>query len=179
MKIRMSVLSLLGLLLVALMSPHKAVAAEEYQLQATATWQSKGSLYLIGENDALFVGGFGGIMFVNDGQGSLNAAQLTCPGMMEINLETKKSSGEGRCIITNAEGHRVFAKWSCEGVAMIGCKGDFALVAGTGPFQGISGGGEFVLRSALGSLTADLITGDVDSIGLGLAAWPKLTVKLP
>jgi len=31
----------------------------------------------------------------------------------------------------------------------------------------------------MSKLTADLISGNVDTIGLGLAAWPNLTVKLP
>lgn len=176
---RVTILALLGLFFVAAAPLHSAIAAEEFKLQASAVWQSKGSVYLIGENEALFVGGFNGIMFANDGQGNLNAAQLVCPGMMDINLQNGETSGQGRCIITNAEGHRVFAKWQCDGIATQGCKGDFELLAGTGPFQGVSGGGEFVLRSAIGKLTADLISGDVDSIGLGLAAWPNLTVKLP
>ena len=179
MNFRIPMLALLGLLLVVATPVRSVMAGEEFKLQATATWQSKGSVYLIGENEALFVGGFSGVMFVTDGQGSLNAAQLICPGMMDINLQNGETSGQGRCIITNAEGHRVFAKWQCDGIATQGCKGDFELLAGTGRFQGVSGGGEFVLRSAIGQLTADLISGDVDTIGLGLAAWPNLTVKLP
>ncbi len=179
MKIRIPLLTFLGLFLVVYTSFHSVAAGEEFKLQATATWQSTGSVYFVGENEALFVGGFRGIMFVNDGQGSLNAAQLVCPGMMDIDLQNDEASGQGRCIITNSEGHRVFAKWQCDGLAMQGCKGDFELLAGTGPFQGISGGGEFIMRSAIGKLTADLISGDVDTIGLGLAVWPNLTVKLP
>ena len=176
--IRLTMLAALGLLFFAF-GPSPAVAAEEFKMQATATWQSQGRVYFIGEEEALFVGGFSGIMFVDDGEGSLNAAKLVCPGMMEINMKTDRESGEGRCIITTQEGHRVFAKWRCDGVAMEGCAGDFALVAGTGPFQGISGGGPFILRSAMGNITADLASGDVDTIGLGIAAWPLLTVKLP
>jgi len=176
---RLPMLVLMGLLLVVVMPLHSAMAEEEFKLQASAVWQSKGSVYLIGENEALFVGGFSGIMFANDKKGNLNAAQLVCPSMMEINLQNGETSGQGRCIITNAEGHRVFAKWQCEGAATQGCKGDFKFLAGTEKFQGVSGGGEFVLRSAIGKLTADLVSGDVNTIGLGLAAWPNLTVKLP
>ena len=179
MTFRIPMLTILGLLLAVSTPLHSVAAGEEFKLNATATWQSKGSVYFVGENEALFVGGFSGIMFVTGGQDSLNAAQLVCPGMMDINLQTDEMSGQGRCIITNAAGHRVFAKWQCDGVAMQGCKGDFELLTGTGPFQGISGGGEFVMRSAIGQLTADLVSGDVDTIGLGLAVWQNLTVKLP
>ena len=48
----------------------------------------------------------------------------------------------------------------------------------TVPFQGVSGGGKFVLRSAMSNLTVDRISGDINTIGLGLAAWPDLTIKL-
>jgi len=175
---RIPMLAFLGVLVVAMTPLHSVIAAEEIKMRATATWQSKGSLFLTGENEALFVGGFNGIIFADDGLGNFNAAQLVCPGMMDINLKNDEMSGQGRCIITNAKGHRVFAKWQCKGIATQGCKGDFDLLAGTGPFQGVSGGGEFVLRSAMSKLTADLISGDIDTIGLGIAAWPDLTVKL-
>ena len=75
MKIRVPLLAILGLLVVALMPLHSVMAGEEFKMQATATWQSKGSVYSIGENEALFVGGFSGIMLANEGQGNLNAAQ--------------------------------------------------------------------------------------------------------
>ena len=154
-------------------------AAGTITLAATATWQSKGSLYLVGENQGLFVGGFSGIMFASDGKGALNTAQLACPGMMDIDFASDKISGGGRCIITGASGDRVFAKWNCTGIAGVGCIGKMELTAGTGRFQGVTGGGEFILRTAMGELRADLISGEVTSIGLGLALWPKLILKLP
>ncbi len=159
--------------------PTEAIAGEEIKLEAMATWESKGSVFLTGEKQALFVGGFSGIMFVETGEGDLNAASIVCPGMMDINLESNQTSGSGRCIMTGASGHRVFAEWNCAGVATAGCMGDFKITAGTGLFQGVTGGGDFALRSAIGELQADLGSGNVTSIGLGLAVWPKLVLKLP
>ena len=98
--------------------------------------------------------------------------------MIEVNLGSGEAIGEGRCIVTGTSGDRVFAAWECVGIATIGCIGKFDLTAGTGRFQGVTGGGPFILRSAIGELRADLITGEVDSIGLGLATWPKLTINL-
>lgn len=160
-------------------APKTAVAEEEINLEAMATWESKGSLFLVGEKQGLFVGGFSGIMFVGNGEGALNAARIVCPGMMDIDLSSMHTEGSGRCIITGSSGHRVFAKWDCAGIAMVGCVGTFTVTAGTGRFQGVTGGGDFVLRSAIGALQADFASGDVTTLGLGLALWPKLTLKLP
>jgi len=157
----------------------QAWAEEKIVLEATATWESKGNIYLTGKDQAMFVGGLRGVMFVQDGKGTLNAAQIVCPGSIEVNLTSGESQGEGRCIVTGASGDRVFAAWECVGIATVGCIGKFDLTAGTGRFQGVTGGGPFVLRSAIGQLRADMITGEVDSIGLGLASWPKLTLVLP
>jgi hypothetical protein len=62
---------------------------------------------------------------------------------------------------------------------MVGCAGTFTITAGTGRFQGVTGGGDFVLRSAIGQLQANLLSGDVTNIGLGLAVWQNLVLKLP
>ena len=166
-------------LLLAVFITVAPASAEEITVEATATWESKGSLYLTGENQGIFVGGFSGIMFAQDGKGALNVATLVCPGMMDIDFATDKMSGGGRCIITGAGGARVFAKWRCAGFAGVGCMGKFDLTAGTGRFQGVTGGGDFVLRTAIGTIRADLNSGEVTSIGLGLAVWPKLVLKLP
>ncbi len=179
MKNRLLLVVALAFVAAGMFRPGDVLAAEEMKLEATATWESKGRLYLVGEQKALFVGGFGGVMFVTDGKGALNAARIACPGMMDIDFSSSQTSGNGRCIITGATGDRVFAKWDCAGLAMVGCKGNFVLTAGTGRFQGVSGGGAFVLRTAVGEIQADFVSGTVASIGLGLAAWPALTVKLP
>ncbi len=171
--------ALLGFLSAVFTAPFAVQAAEEIKLEATATWESSGSLYLVGEQQAMFVGGLNGVMFVHDGSGTLNAASISCPGMIDIDLETGLAAGSGRCIVTGVAGDRVFAQWNCVGIAMVGCEGNFVLIGGTGRFQGVTGGGPMILRSALGSLTADLASGDVRSIGLGLAVWPDLTLKLP
>jgi hypothetical protein len=166
-------------LIAAHILPMQAWAGETIVVEATATWESKGNLYLTGKDQAMFVGGLSGVMFVQDGKGALNAAQIVCPGMIDVNLESGEAHGEGRCIITGAAGDRVFAAWECVGIATAGCIGKFDLTAGTGRFEGVTGGGPFALRSAISELRADLITGEVDSIGLGLASWPKLTLVLP
>ncbi|MFQ5931964.1 MAG: hypothetical protein ACE5MM_06125, partial [Nitrospiraceae bacterium] len=89
--------------------------AEEEAFKAMAVWHGDGQVYEIGENRILFVGEYRGILFVEDGKGRLDAATMLCPGTVETNLEAGSKTGQGRCILTGGEGHKVFAKWSCTG----------------------------------------------------------------
>lgn len=154
-------------------------AAEETTVAALATWQSEGRLFRIGEDSGLFVGGLSGIMFVEKGGGGLNAAKIVCPAMMEVRFKDAYMTGEGRCIITGVKGNRVFAKWRCVGIALIGCKGAFELTAGTGEFQGVTGGGEIIFRTAVSEFARKSSEDNARGIGLGLAVWPRLTYRLP
>ena len=156
-----------------------AWAAEKTTIAAFATWQSEGRLFRVGEDSGLFVGGLSGIMFVEKGGGGLNAAKIVCPAMMEVRFKDAYMIGEGRCIITGVKGNRVFAKWRCVGVALIGCKGKFELTAGTGKFQGISGGGDIIFRTAVSEFARKSSEDNARGIGLGMAVWPRLTYQLP
>lgn len=179
MKLRYGLAFVLALGLSVFASSATVRAAEETTVEALAAYQSYGRLFRTAENQALFVGGFDGIMFVANGRGPLNTAKIVCPGMMEVNLDDGRTTGEGRCIITDSEGNRVFAKWRCSGEALVGCKGAFDLTAGTGRFQGISGGGDFILRTAITKFARDMSEDHAEGIGLGLAVWPNLKYRLP
>lgn len=178
MKPSFGLITLLSFALVQFVTPTPSKAAEEITVQAFATWQSEGRLFRVGEDKALFVGGLRGIMFVENGKGELNTAKIVCPAMMEVRFEDAHMTGEGRCIITGVKGNRVFGKWRCAGIALIGCKGVFELTAGTGKFQGITGGGPIVFRSAITQFTRKSSEDNVKSIGMGLTVWPKLTYRL-
>jgi hypothetical protein len=153
--------------------------AEEGTVTAMSAWQGRGQVFKVGEHEALFVGGFGGIMFLEDRKGVLDAAKIICPGTMEINLEDGSQKGEGRCIITSREGDRVFAKWNCEGVHLQGCEGKFNLTGGTGKLEGITGESDFTIRSAIGEITVKIPSTEVYETAIGLAFWPKLHYKIP
>ena len=155
-----------------------AQSAEEKTVDAIAAIEGVGQAYEIAPGKALFLGGFAGTIFVEDAIGALNAGQIVCPGTIEIELEGGQQSGSGHCIITNALGDRVFAKWDCEGVHTIGCKGNFELVGGTGEFNGISGKSEFVIRSAINNIVIDALRGEVTETVLGLAVWNQFTYKI-
>ena len=154
-------------------------AAEEKTVNAIAAIEGVGQAYQIGPSKAIFLGGFAGTIFVEDGVGALNAGQIVCPGSLEIALESGQQTGSGHCIITNDQGDRVFANWDCEGVHTVGCKGNFEVVGGTDQFSGISGKGEFVVRSALRNLVIDALRGEATEAVLGLAVWKDFTYRIP
>jgi len=154
-------------------------AAQEETVNAVAVIEGVGQVYEIAPGRALFLGGFAGTIFVEDAVGALNAGKIVCPGSLEIELEGAQQTGSGHCIITNAEGSRIFARWDCEGVHSIGCRGNFELVGGTGEFIGISGESEFVIRSAVRELTVDALRGEVTEAVLGLISWNQFTYRIP
>jgi len=156
-----------------------ASAAEEGAVNALATWQGEGRLFKTGPQQALFVGAFLGILFVENNQGDLHAAQILCPGSLDIDLGTGAQAGEGRCIITSRAKDRVFARWTCAGVHLQGCAGTFTLTGGTGRFQGITGESPFVVKSAIHELAAGPGADTVRETAAGLAVWPALRYRIP
>jgi hypothetical protein len=156
-----------------------SVPAEEGTVKATSAWQGQGRFFQVKEKQALFVGAFSGIMFVETKQGTLDAAKIVCPGMVEVNLSDGTQSGEGRCIITARDGGRVYARWNCAGEHLAGCKGAFTLLGGTGRFERITGQSEFLIRSDIATYVVDPAAEGVQATASGLAVWPALTYKTP
>jgi len=155
-----------------------AVQAEEGTVKAMAPWQGQGKAYVTGPEKMLFVGEFNGIMYVETGEGTLDAALILCPATQEINIKGMTSRAHGNCIISPAKGDIIFAEWKCSGKPG-GCNGTLTLTDGTGRFKGISGSGEMVVRTALMGLAKNLKSGDVVKAAAGLAVWPKLKYKIP
>ena len=156
-----------------------ATAADEKTVEASSAWVSQGRYFKTGENEALFVGVLAGTLYVKSAEGRLDTAELLCPGDFVIDLESGAQKGEGKCIITDKEGENVFADWNCEGKSFLGCAGKFKLTAGTGKFQGISGGSPLQARTAFSEVAVNLTSGAVTKSSAGLLSLPKLTYKLP
>lgn len=153
------------------------VWAEERTVKATAAWRAEGDIFKVQDDLALFVGAFGGIMFVETKKGELDAAKLLCPGMLELNLNNGSQSGEGRCIITGQSGDRVYATWQCAGVHLKGCQGNFTLNGGTGKFAKVTGHSTFEIRSDIAAYVASTTGDRVEASASGVAVWPSLTYK--
>jgi hypothetical protein len=152
--------------------------AQEGTVVALAAWQGQGRAFDLGGGEALFLGAFGGTMFVENAQGDLHAAQLLCPGTLEARAGSDAYTSQGRCIITARNGDRVFAQWSCTGSIGAGCKGPFRLTGGTGRFQRIAGEGDIVLRIVLSEFVS-LSKQESEHEMVGLAVWPALKYRIP
>jgi len=152
--------------------------AEEGTVKATAAWEGQGSAFPVGEDQVYMVAVYAGVMFVDDGKGSLDAASIVCPGTIEGNLAKGTKTGDGRCIITDQDGDRVYSRFTCTG-DLEGCRGPFTIVSGTGKFAGITGGGEIISRIQARQLTTYAGVDNVQQQGTGIAVWPALHYKIP
>ena len=156
-----------------------SAGAEEGTVRATAAWESQGYAFPSGEDQAYMVAVYAGVMFVDGGKGSLEAASVVCPGTLDANLAKGTKTGEGRCTITDVDGDRVFARYSCSGDILESCRGPFTIVSGTGKFAGITGGGEMISRVQARQFTAFAGMENVHQQGVGVAVWPALQYKTP
>jgi len=152
--------------------------AEQTTVKAMAPWKGEGFAFPIGDEKVYMVAVYTGIMFVEDSQGALHSGSLVCPGTVEADLKTMTKSGKGHCIITNAEGDRVFAEFSCTG-DLEGCRGPFTITSGTGKFAGITGEGEMISQMQSRQL---LVVEGFESArqkGEGIATWSRITYSIP
>jgi hypothetical protein len=166
------------LVLVSLAGPGYAAEAT---IQANAAIQGEGRFYRATENMILFSGFFQGAINVTNQQGdlSVNAASLTCPGTLDVNTTTKTTEGEGRCLFLTQDGTHAYGRWTCTGKPGEGCAGTFKVLGGTGRFNNASGQGDFTMTSTLTEVTVTIPQGGVTANFTGKVVWPalKLTTK--
>ena len=157
--------------------------AEDGEIKATAPWSADGFAFPIDDDRVYMVAVYSGTIFVDKGEGVLHTGSIVCPGTVTVDLSIGKKSGQGHCIITNQDGHRVYAEFTCTG-DFRGCAGPFTLVGGTGKFTGITGEGEMISQLELRDLRVlgKGVVGGFESAhlhGEGVAVWPKLTYRIP
>ena len=156
-----------------------ATAGEKATVKASAAWVGQGRIFQTGMNDAMFLGAFGGVLYVETEEGKLDAVDMICPGTVDIELKSGAQEGSGHCAITDEDGDQVFADWTCDGKELMGCKGTFTLTSGTGKFEGITGKSPLKARTAFTEIVVDLKSGAVAESGAGLLVLPELTYTLP
>lgn len=154
------------------------VFAEEGSVKAVATWKSRAFVFPVGQDQAYLVGIYSGILYVDDGKGALHAASIVCPATGEGDLKTKTKTGQGRCILTDEDGNRVYARFTCSG-DLESCRGPFKIEGGTGKFTGITGEGEMISRILVRQLTTVVGFESVEQHGEGVAEWPSLRYTFP
>ncbi len=82
-------------------------------------------------------------------------------------------------MITGEKGAQVFAEWICSGYHLIGCKGEFTLVGGTGRFSGVTGGGPVVVRTTIREVAVQANENSAVEAAIGIAFWKGLRYELP
>jgi hypothetical protein len=158
-------------------TPEAITPDEEPSLKAFSAWNAQGQIFQSGESRVTFVGSFSGMVYVEQEQGPVAAGFMACPTVIDVNTRDGKERGEGRCTFTAKDGAQLFADFSCRGVRMVGCHGDFTFTGGTERFKGITGGGPVTIRSSVDEIKAGT-GGAIDGVAAGIIFWPKLTYKL-
>jgi len=170
-----------GLLLAAVMGSTFAssVAAQDGTARILAPWESEGQLFQISPNQVLFQGSANGIMYIEGETGQLDGAPFICPTRNLIDLEKETSEVSGNCIISpGADAGVVFAEFTCKG-QLGSCEGKLKFTGGSEQYEGASGSGKMIVRTALVGLVADPATATVIRDAEGLAIWPEFKYKLP
>lgn len=157
---------------------HAPAAAEEQSLNAFSAWQGRGQAFETGPDEITFVGSFFGMIYVETEKGPLDAGYMVCPATIEINSKSGTQKGIAKCTIATREDDRVYADLNCEGVYGIGCKGTFKLTAGTGKFEGVTGGGDVTVRSSMHDITS-MPGNTIEQTAAGIIYWRnfKYTLK--
>ena len=155
-------------------------AAEEQTINAFSAWTGQGVVYDSGPNTGTFVGAISGTLYVHTDKGPASAGFMVCPAMLEIDLVDATQRGRGKCTITGDDGAKVFAEWTCQGVHLIGCDGEFKLTGGSGRMAGITGTGSLTVRTTTRVASTDVKDeGSIAEIGSGILLLGDLAYDLP
>jgi hypothetical protein len=165
----------LPLILSALAPP---VAADVGTAKILAPWEANGQLFQVAVDKLQFIGTFEGIMYIEHGDGLLDAALFTCPSTQIIHVLTNEIEGHGYCTIESPTGDYVYAEFNCNGEPG-SCKGKFTLTGGTGKLTGITGESPMSVRTALSGTSLDEAGGGTVSAAKGLAIWPEMRFEIP
>jgi hypothetical protein len=151
--------------------------ADEFKGTLLFPWEAHASVYDVGPKTLMFVGHAEGTLYADAGKGILDAAVTICPMLYEIDVESGDTRSEGRCAISpKGEEGVIYATYSCHG--QIGsCAGRLDLTGGTGKFEGISGSGAMVSRTAAGDLAIKLGPGGGISNAEGLMTLSDFTAR--
>ncbi|WP_174284515.1 hypothetical protein [Thiocystis violascens] len=154
------------------------LAAEVGIAKILAPWEANGQLFQVAVDKLQFIGTFEGIMYIENGDGLLDAALFTCPSTQIIHILSNEMQGHGYCTIESPTGDYVYAEFNCNGQPG-SCKGTFTLTGGTGKLTGMTGESAMIVRTALSGTSIDQASGGTVSAAKGLAIWPEMRFEVP
>ncbi len=168
----------LTLLCLAVLGVASALPAAEGKAKILAPWEANGQLFQVAVDKLQFIGTFEGIMYIEHGEGLLDAALFTCPSTQITEVLTNQIKAHGYCTIESPSGDYIYAEYTCEGEPGA-CAGTFTLTGGTGKLTGITGQSDLIVRTALSGTTIDQQGGGTVSAAKGLAIWPEMRFEVP
>lgn len=152
--------------------------AAEGKAKILAPWEANGQLFQVAVDKLQFIGTFEGIMYIEHGEGLLDAALFTCPSTQITEVLTNQIKAHGYCTIESPSGDYIYAEYTCDGEPGA-CAGTFTLTGGTGKLTGITGQSDLIVRTALSGTTIDQQSGGTVSAAKGLAIWPEMRFEIP
>jgi hypothetical protein len=123
------------------------VAAADGKAVGEFGWFGVGKAYELEKGRFFWVGEFSGTFFNDKGSGSMfHRAGVKCPGWLDMNFNTKSSTGGGTCIVTDLDSDQAYLTWRNAGTPGPGGlgPGTFEYNGGTGKYKGLSGSNTFV-----------------------------------
>ncbi len=144
----------LPVLLCSLLGAAVPAAADQGTAKILAPWEANGQLFQVAVDKLQFIGTFEGIMYIEHGEGLLDAALFTCPSTQITEILSNASKAHGYCTIESPNGDFIYAEYTCDGQPGA-CTGTFVLTGGTGKLTGITGQSDLIVRTALSGTTID------------------------
>lgn len=156
----------------------QAAVADQGTAKILAPWEANGQLFQVAIDKLQFIGTFEGIMYIEQGEGLLDAALFTCPSTQIIHVLSNQLEGHGFCTIESPTGDYIYAEFTCNGEPG-SCRGTFTLTGGTGRLAGITGESNIIVRTALSGTAINEASGGTVSAAKGLAIWPEMRFEFP
>ena len=156
----------------------------EATVRAQSAARGQGFFFEIGQFRALFMGALHGVLYVESGPDALDGAAIVCPVTYVLEGVQPTLAAEGYCTITKGQDHKIYARWTCSGAALMGCRGRLTLTGGTGRFAGITGESDMVVRSSFVEFADSKAAGQsgagvVQETGGALLILPALRYRIP
>jgi hypothetical protein len=120
--------------------------AEDQKFVGTAGWVGLVKNYELEKGHFYSAGEFRNNYFSAKGEGGLlNGASGRCPAVGEVDTNAKTVKFTGYCIVSDADGDKLYYKWQDEG-DLATQRGAYEYVGGSGKYQAIRGSGTYISR---------------------------------
>ena len=153
-------------------------AGETHSFDAFTVWQARAQTFRTAANSATVVGVLRGPLYVETAEGPTRTGEIACPITIQVDLQSSKQEGRGRCTISTADDALAFASFECTGYHLVGCSGEFRVEGGTQRLEGVSGGGSINVRGDQWAFASESDS-EVSQAASGIAFWRGFKLTMP